>query len=368
MLPIPLEEHYDILSGGGDLDDGGSGEGEGVVVTMRPITLANRDLATYNPSVKERIDNGECVVKKKFGYGECGFVVGECVDVLNIRDEEKNKFNNMNVWSDDFVDWSFNESVDEMEMDGEGMCVVQCEGEVKLYKDDELHHLAESASASVMEENQNQNQSQSQQTRMGEEEEKLEFGLDENKNNNGSESENKNMYRGRGKMIPEYIQRMYNVRKPADVDGGDDKMKDENKSESRSRSRHRRTRSRESGNENVEVSDAENENVDAENDVEMDDLRHTIKHAYSRMNRMQRRIDLTRIIPDSELKRPVFHNKHAVETLEYMIQKNKGDIGGHIPWIVDAMEILLQRTRGLTTRDSPTFTPMRSSANNRKGK
>ena len=91
-------------------------------------------------------------------------------------------------------------------------------------------------------------------------------------------------------------------------------------------------------------------------------LRREIRHAYRTRDRTQHRLDLRVIIPDSELKRPVFHNKHAVETLEYLVQKNKGDISGHIPWVVDAMEILLQRTRGLTTRDSPTFTPLNTTS------
>ena len=73
-------------------------------------------------------------------------------------------------------------------------------------------------------------------------------------------------------------------------------------------------------------------------------LERRIRKTYMLRDKTRVRVDLKRIMPDRELKRPLFQNKYAVETLEYLIQKNRTDISSHIPWIVDAMEELLRRT------------------------
>lgn len=80
-------------------------------------------------------------------------------------------------------------------------------------------------------------------------------------------------------------------------------------------------------------------------------LRQIVANAYKEKSEKED-FNLAEMLPPEELARPVFTNKFAVETLQILLKVNDAQsICQHIPYIVDAMELLLQKSRGVFTRE-----------------
>lgn len=62
------------------------------------------------------------------------------------------------------------------------------------------------------------------------------------------------------------------------------------------------------------------------------------------------KLDLSKVFPKEVLKMPVFTNKHAVETIQQLIMLEGVEVCEHMPCVCTAMELLLQKTRGIYTR------------------
>lgn len=73
-----------------------------------------------------------------------------------------------------------------------------------------------------------------------------------------------------------------------------------------------------------------------------------------------RNIDLSKIFPKEVLSRPLFTNKHAISTIQQLIQLEGLEVCQHLPCVCTALEILLQKTRGIHTRRG------RDGSNNKK--
>ena len=84
-----------------------------------------------------------------------------------------------------------------------------------------------------------------------------------------------------------------------------------------------------------------------------EELRAAIESSFRKKEEAEaKRIDLTKIFPKEVLKKPVFTNKHALETIQQLIRIDGLEACEHMPYVFDAMEVLLQKTRGIHTRQN----------------
>lgn len=61
-------------------------------------------------------------------------------------------------------------------------------------------------------------------------------------------------------------------------------------------------------------------------------------------------VNIMKIFPEEILKMPVFTNEHAVETIQELVNTRNEDILKSMPIVINAMQSLLMKIRGIYTR------------------